>query len=114
MWLAAPTLDMANMPEWKVPILNNVAVREYNAAARRSVRAHNEALDNGTQAIAWLDVHAVTDIARTPAWRGEVADYELIDQERLLRTHDGIHRPGVVSKTLTQLMFELACHSKCV
>ena len=109
-WFAAPSLDMPSLPEWKQSILTNAAVREYNAFARRVIKERNSLPANDERfVVRWFNAYALTDVAQVPRWRGTMAASSSEAREQLFRTRDGIHRPGPVSKTLTQLLLDISC-----
>lgn len=109
-WFAATALDTPSLPEWKQPILTNEAVRQYNAYARRVIAERNSLPTNSERfVIRWLNAYALTDVAQSTRWRGTIASGGVDAREQLFRTRDGIHRPGPVSKTMTQLLLDISC-----
>jgi hypothetical protein len=100
-WMAIPALDADHLPDWKRPFLTESAIRAYNEHTLAVVR-------RAPRTIRWLDTFALCDFA-TALTYGRLPLVGALQQAELFKTADGIHRPGSISKTITQLQFELTC-----
>jgi hypothetical protein len=101
-WMAIPKLDYDHLPAWKQPFLGDAAIQEYNAYTLAVLTKADE------PRMRWLDAYALTDERRADSF-GRLPALSAAERLSLYETEDGIHRPGPLSRTLSQLQLELTC-----